>query len=307
MESSIYAYARCTLRELLENGFSETIQLINLEETKGIFYSDPFGKVLAIAFTTTIVSWLLTVTTDNYSYMDRLWPILPIVYSWILTEPLSDELSDARMMLMSAMLTIWGVRLASYFYIKGVYNIRKYDDYRWVRIKRDMNPIVFQIFNFLFIACFQNGLLVLMILPVYYVKIYGIDHELNYIDFILSLFMLLFVLGEATADLQQWQFQQRKKAGEKLDFISSGLFRYCRHPNYFCDIMVFVVLYFFTIVKVSRPINWSIVGALLYVIIFQKSIQVTERISAKKYKRYKAYSAKTWKVIPKPVCNAHQD
>ena len=29
-----------------------------------------------------ILVWLLTLITQNFSQMDRLWPILPIIYAW---------------------------------------------------------------------------------------------------------------------------------------------------------------------------------------------------------------------------------
>ncbi|MES1918538.1 hypothetical protein MHBO_000495 [Bonamia ostreae] len=211
------------------------------------FIQAPFDRVLKFAGIVAFVVWALSLVTDNYTFMDRLWPILPAVYSWIIVDPFPPDLSDPRLVLMAAVLTFWGLRLFAYFYIKGVYNFSAYDDYRWISIKNGMSPMRFQLFNLFFIAIFQNILLVLMILPVHYVSINRESDPLNFFDCIICLSILLSVIGEGAADWQQWNFQQKKKKDKKLDFISTGLFRFCRHPNYFCDIMVYLLLYFFSI------------------------------------------------------------
>ena len=54
-----------------------------------------------------------------------------------------------------------------------------------------------------------------------------------------------------------WRFQQNKKrqvneGGEvKRPFMDSGLFRFCRHPNYFCEMGMWVVFYLFAILCIS--------------------------------------------------------
>ena len=84
-----------------------------------------------------IFVWILTLVTGNFSQMDRLWPILPVVYSWSFlytatnlnpasraalpptnTNPLRTAILDGnessllRLRVMVALITIWGVRLA---------------------------------------------------------------------------------------------------------------------------------------------------------------------------------------------------
>ena len=56
-----------------------------------------------------------------------------------------------------------------------------------------------------------------------------------------GLFLLL-LLGETVSDEQMWAFQQEKKrkiaAGEAMEqpFFRGGLYRFSRHPNYFCEV-----------------------------------------------------------------------
>ena len=60
-------------------------------------------------------------------------------------------------------------------------------------------------------------------------------------DGLLTLAFVAFLVGETIADQQQWVFQQHKhrqiKQGGKPEasFVRTGLFRYSRHPNFFCE------------------------------------------------------------------------
>jgi steroid 5-alpha reductase family enzyme len=66
-----------------------------------------------------------------------------------------------------------------------------------------------------------------------------------------AVLFLIFLGGETVADQQQWSFQQekarRRAAQEPLTgdyrdgFLQSGLFRYSRHPNFFCELSIWWV------------------------------------------------------------------
>ncbi len=64
------------------------------------------------------------------------------------------------------------------------------------------------------------------------------DTPLTWIDGVAATLFVALFIGEAIADEQMWAFQQDKKrklaASEEIKrpFITTGLFRYCRHPNY---------------------------------------------------------------------------
>ena len=72
------------------------------------------------------------------------------------------------------------------------------------------------------------------------------------------------------------------KQGKKLEelpapynkgFLTSGLWKYTRHPNFFCDQGIW-----WSIIAIgvhSSGLNWSIVGGLLFTKIFQTTIAVT--------------------------------
>jgi len=76
-----------------------------------------------------------------------------------------------------------------------------------------MGPLMFQIFNFFFVAIFQNILIFLFTLPIFgAVK----NHvPLNTFDYGLILLWVILFLMETIADQQQWNFQQKKSRARK--------------------------------------------------------------------------------------------
>lgn len=87
------------------------------------------------------------------------------------------------------------------------------------------------------------------------------------------------------------------ESGEiEAGFLSSGLFRYSRHPNFFAEFSIWWVIYAFTsasfsapisfdlslVVPTETPINWTIMGAFLLQLLFAGSTHMTELVSAGK-------------------------
>jgi len=120
--------------------------------------------------------------------------------------------------------------------------------------------------------------------------------------------MIFFIIYETLADIQQWNFQQKKhamlKAGQELTgdykkgFLDKGLWAYSRHPNYFAEQATWVCFYLFSIAASGQWLNWSITGCLLLVVLFQGSSSFSEEISAGKYTEYSDYQKKVPRFLP---------
>jgi steroid 5-alpha reductase family enzyme len=246
----------------------------------------------------------------NNSQVDKLWSILPIVYSWIITG-YGDY--APRLVLMSCLVTIWGVRLTINFALKGAYQWRFWageEDYRWqvLRQKPEFTPRwKWTLFNLFFISAYQNILILLFTLPAVVAMQY-IVVPLGMFDYIATGLMFFFIAWESLADIQQWKFQQKKRAminaGEELTgdyqkgFPDKGLWAYSRHPNYFAEQATWVCFYLFSIAASGQWINWSITGCLLLLVLFQGSSSFSEEISAGKYPGYSDYQKKVPRFLP---------
>jgi steroid 5-alpha reductase family enzyme len=88
---------------------------------------------------------------------------------------------------------------------------------------------------------------------------------------------------------------------EDLDrgFNVSGLWSWSRHPNFLAEQLVWVTLYQWACTATDTYYNWTIVGALGYLSVFQGSTWLTELLSARKYPEYAEYQRLVGRFFPK--------
>jgi len=136
---------------------------------------------------------------------------------------------------------------------------------------------------------------------------------MSYFDNFFSRLMLVVVVLEFFADQQQWNFHKAKKeyndtakppasySREELDrgFLTSGLWGWSRHPNFAAEQAFWVALYQWCCCETSTYMNWTFLGAMSYLILFQSSTWFTESISSKKYPDYRVYQKHVGKFLPK--------
>lgn len=248
--------------------------------------------------------------SNNNSQVDKLWSILPIAYVWVVAD-YGDY--TPRLVLMSMLVTFWGVRLTVNFAMKGAYQWRFWageEDYRWqvLRQKPEFKPRwKWTLFNMLFISGYQNVLILLFTLPTI-VALQNNAVLLGLFDYVVAGLMLFFIGYETLADIQHWNFQSRKwakiKAGEMLSgdykkgFLDKGLWAFSRHPNYFAEQAIWICFYFFSVAASGQWFNWSIAGSLLLILLFQGSSNFSEEISKSKYPDYASYQKRVPRFLP---------
>jgi steroid 5-alpha reductase family enzyme len=254
----------------------------------------PLFVVICIAAGVSAFTWVASLITKTTSWVDQLWSVVPVVYVWVFA--IATGLSDARLVIMAVLVTLWGARLTFNFARKGGYTGE--EDYRWAVLRRRMSPAQFQVFNLLFIVLFQNALLVLITLP----ALTAWEHRgapLTALDLVVAAVFLLLLVGETVADQQQWNFHQRKKAGTaEGNFLTSGLWRTSRHPNFFFEQAQWWVFFLFGAIAAGSLLQWTIVGAVLLTALFIGSTRFTESITKSKYPEYAEYQATTSPVVP---------
>jgi steroid 5-alpha reductase family enzyme len=257
-----------------------------------------------------VYAFIVGELTNNNSQVDKLWSIAPIAYTWVVAG-YGDY--TPRLVLMSALVTLWGVRLTINFALKGAYQWRFWtgeEDYRWLvlRQKPEFSPRWrWSLFNLFFISGYQNILILLFTLPAI-VALQNNEVPLGVFDFAAAGLMLFFIAYETLADIQQWNFQSKKRAmittGDDLTgdyqkgFLDKGLWAYSRHPNYFAEQTIWLCFYLFSVAASGQWFNWSIAGGLLLVVLFQGSSSFSEEISAGKYQDYSLYQKKVPRFFP---------
>lgn len=257
-----------------------------------------------------LVCYIVGELTKNYSQTDKLWSIMPFFY--VLYVAFASDWQP-RMILMLVVVAIWSFRLTYNFGRRGGYSWKFWygeEDYRWTVLRQDpflQGKIKFSIFHLLFICLYQQALILAFTLPS--VVALNSTKSLGFIDYLLALVMVGFVVIETIADHQQWIFQTEKhrkiKANEILNeeqkngFISSGLWNKVRHPNYASEQSIWIFFYLMSVSATSRWLNWSMAGCVLLVLLFQGSANFSEGISSKKYPEYLNYIKRVPRFIPK--------
>ncbi|KJL25915.1 hypothetical protein RN51_00421 [Microbacterium oxydans] len=264
--------------------------------------------VIVVAAVSSAVCWVLSLITHDTSWVDRAWSIVPVAYVWIFVAgAFVNGEGSVRVVLMGVLATAWGARLTFNFARKGGYT--GMEDYRWAILRGRMRPWQFQIFNLLFIICYQMALLVLITLPAAVAA--QNPSGLTGWDSLFVAAFLAFLVGETIADQQQWVFHQRKKkAGGTLapGFATTGLFRYSRHPNFFFEQAQWWAFYAIGATAavaggagvIGGALNPTIVGPFLLTVLFIGSTIFTESITASKYPAYADYRRTTSMLVPWP-------
>ena len=267
-------------------------------------------KILGMTYlVAALACFVVSTLTKNYSQVEKLWSIMPIVYVWMVVGQYG---ATPRLLLMAVLVTIWGVRLTLNFARRNGYSWKFWsgeEDYRWaiLRQRPEFQSIwAWTLFNLLFISLYQMGLILLMTLPI--VKSVGGD-SLGVWDVILAVLFVGLVIMQIVADGQQWRFQTEKyrqiREGETLNepyakgFIDSGLWALSRHPNYAAEQAIWIVFYFFSVAAGGTWANWSIAGSILLLLLFKGSSDFSESISAEKYPAYKDYQKRVGRFLPK--------
>ena len=262
--------------------------------------TDPLTTALWAAGGFALLCWVLSLITKEYSWVDRLWSITPALFAVHFAAYVG--FTDLRLNLMAGLAVLWGVRLTYNFARKGGYKPGG-EDYRWEEVQKKIGPAWFQVLNATFLAPFQNFLLLFIALPSY-AAYQHVGTQLNALDYAAAWAFFVFFAGETVADEQQWKFQTDKHAaiarGEtpQADFLTTGLFRYSRHPNFFCEQAMWWSFYLFSVAAGAGWLNWTISGAAMLTLLFQGSTTLTEKLSLRKYPGYAAYQKTTSRLIP---------
>ena len=284
---------------------------INLSENQ----IDTLIILLIITGSSALYCFVVGEITRNNSQMDKLWSILPIVYTWVIA---AKGGMRVRLVVIAVLVTLWGARLTYNFARKGAYSIKFWtgvEDYRWIVLRQKKmfsSKFTWALFDLFFISIYQNGLVLAMCLP----ALASMDSTIPFgvFDIIATIFVLLFLIIETIADEEQWKFQSKKKEllkdGKKLEelpepynkgFNTIGLWSRSRHPNYLGEQGIWVSIYLFAIASRVTHLgifNWSIFGSMLILLLFLGSSSFGESVSSSKYPEYKEYQEKVSKYIP---------
>ena len=209
----------------------------------------PYGTALDLCVALIVLCWMASTVTRDYSWVDRLWSILPAVYCLIVAA--DAGFGSARITVMAALACLWGVRLSL--------NLVRRDGYprRQPGLPVDLHPGAVP--PGVIRGAQRVGDIRRSAGSDLAVHVAGssawlhAETPLGWLDYVAIVAFSVLLVLETIADGQMWRFQQDKArliaAGAEVErpFLTEGLFRYCRHPNCTCEQAMWVVFYLFAI------------------------------------------------------------
>lgn len=177
-----------------------------------------------IIFTYMVLFFMLAQALKDNGIVDIGWGIGFIFLSTVLV--FLDLDITPRQFILYILILIWGFRLAIHIYFR---NEGKPEDFRYANWRREWGKYAvvrafFQVFML------QGFFMFIIALPIIMVNLES-GSSITYIDIIGIIIWLIGFYFEAVGDYQLLQF--KKSAENKGKIITSGLWKYTRHPNYF--------------------------------------------------------------------------
>jgi steroid 5-alpha reductase family enzyme len=253
--------------------------------------------------------YIVGVLLGNTSIFDVHWSWLPaaVYLPHFALHPMSSP-DRARLIALSIGLWFWSLRLTGNWLKKGGLG---FEDFRYVRFRQTLSPVVFQLFSFVSLFEIQSAMVLAMMMPAWS-ALRSPGRPFGMLDVLALCIIVAAVIVEWVADLQGMAFRARREAHRRLHpgdlegeppryprFPTEGLWRYSRHPNYFGEICVWWGVYLFAVAHSGEWLSWTIVGPLTINGLFVGgSVRLTEEHELRRKPEYADYQRRTSCLIP---------
>jgi steroid 5-alpha reductase family enzyme len=213
-----------------------------------------FWRLMAFALAIPVVMmagvWLLARILNNAGIVDIFWSYGFIPVAFVCAALGTGD--AVRSFLLVLMVSIWAARLGTYLLIR-VAKHHPEEDGRYATLRT-------QFPNHTWAMCFgffeaQGILITLLSVPFVLVFINGAP-GLGFFEYAGFLLWLAGIAGEALADAQLNRF--RTDPANKGKTCRTGLWSYSRHPNYFCEWLVWLGYFAYAL---GSPGGWAAVYA----------------------------------------------
>jgi len=174
----------------------------------------------------------------NNSIVDIGWGIGFILIALMLM--LISENLNIKDLFLFAMILVWGLRLAFHVYFRSR---GKEEDFRYAQWRKDWGKKA-AVIAFFKVFLLQGIIMLIIAYPIM-VVFSSIDNELTIINIVGILIFLFGLLFESIGDYQLYCFKRNLLNNGKI--ITSGLWKFTRHPNYFGEVILWWAIGIFTI------------------------------------------------------------
>jgi steroid 5-alpha reductase family enzyme len=237
-----------------------------------------------------LLLWLLSLVIKNSSIVDIFWGMGFVIIAWVafLLTPGGYEL---RKWLMVILVTIWGLRLSLHILRR---NWGKPEDFRYQawRLKAGGTWWWRSLFK---VFLLQGFFLWIIATPILAAQFSPYPARLTWLDFLAIPVWLVGFFFEAAGDWQLARFKANPANQGKV--LSTGVWRYTRHPNYFGDAAQWWAYY---LVALSTGTWWTIFSPFLMTFLLMRvsGVTILEKTLKEEKPGYKEYIETTSEFFP---------
>lgn len=246
---------------------------------------------LAILLAVMSLLWALASLIRDVSIVDPFWGTGFVIVAWATV--LRVETPVARVLILAAMSTLWGLRLSIFLLVR---NWGHAEDKRYaaMRAKHGSRFVQVSLFSVFWL---QAVILWFVALPIQVAVIRNASQPLSAFDATGIAIWAVGVFFETVGDAQLARFKSHPdNAGKVMD---QGLWAWTRHPNYFGDFCVWWGIY---LVAAMGSAGWTILSPLVMSWLLMKVSGVTllEKTIGDRRPDYAEYKRRTSAFFPRP-------
>jgi steroid 5-alpha reductase family enzyme len=235
-----------------------------------------------------ILLWLVSLALKNASIVDIFWGPGFVLVAWV--NDLMSPFSSPAKLLMTILVTIWGLRLALHI---GMRNWGKPEDFRYVKWRKENGPRWWWL-SFFKVFLLQGVIMWIVSAPIISIIVTDGIPPLSSLAMLGALVWAYGFFFEAVGDWQLTRFIADPANKGKL--MTTGVWKYTRHPNYFGDAAQWCGFY---LIALSVGGWWTIFSPLImtFLLLRVSGVALIEK-TMKNKPGYGEYAKRTSAFVP---------
>lgn len=234
--------------------------------------------------------WGLSIPLKNVSIVDVGWGIGFVLVAWLAT-----PFTVGPPMILKGLITVWGLRLASYLWLR---NHGKPEDYRYVAMREKQGGSF--VWSSLFrVFVLQGFIMWIVALPM---MAAGAKPAADPCWVLTGAGCVLWLIGMFFEVVGDWQLARFKSNSENQGkVLDSGLWKYTRHPNYFGEFVLWWGHWLVCLgISEYTATWWTIISPLLmtYLLLKVSGVALLERAMKRRSPEYASYIQRTSAFLP---------
>jgi steroid 5-alpha reductase family enzyme len=240
----------------------------------------------------TFTVFLVSILANNSSIYDPYWSIAPpIIFIYWISSGDPEGGNITRQILIIILVMAWSVRL-TWNWIRR-WNGLIDEDWRYRNFRKQF-PSAYWLVSLFAIHLVPTLIVLLACISVFPALMMN-PMPLNTIDLIAGILTSGGIVFETVSDQQ---LRKHLRKGREEPFLSEGLWKYSRHPNYFGEILFWIGLSVFSLSSKSF-IWWIIPGPVIIVLMFLFiSVPMTDKRMLQRRRGYRDYHKRTSGLFP---------